>query len=54
MALGYRKTQDGDTWHFCCNCFNWPRFSYIEQWQPPTVGEMCNECEARRREGNCR
>lgn len=54
MALGYRKKQSSDTWHFCCNCSQWPRFDFIELWQPPTIGEMCNECEVRRREGKCR
>jgi hypothetical protein len=51
MALGYRKKQSSDTWHFCCNCSQWPRLDFIELWQLPSIGEMRNECEVRRREG---
>ena len=52
--LGYRQRQDGDIWHFCSNCSDWPRLRFIEQWVEPTNGKICSECEQRRREGRCR
>jgi hypothetical protein len=52
--LGYRQRQDGDIWHFCSNCSGWPRLKFIEQWVEPTNGNICSECEQRRREGSCR
>lgn len=54
MASVYRRAQEGDTWHFCENCSHWPTEDYVEQRQAPRTGELCNECEAKRREGNCR
>jgi hypothetical protein len=54
MATTYRKTQGEGTWHFCSNCSHWPTTNYVEQPTAPSTGEICNECEAKRREGNCR
>ncbi|HEY3304719.1 MAG TPA: hypothetical protein VGL70_14405 [Candidatus Binatia bacterium] len=48
-----RKKNDGDTWHFCSNCSNWPAKNYDEQTSPPMFGELCNECKAKRRDGTC-
>jgi hypothetical protein len=48
-----RKKNDGDTWHFCSNCSNWPAINYDEQISPPMFGELCNECKAKRRDGTC-
>src|SRR6266513_1064682 len=49
MASVYRRTRDGDTWHFCSNCSNWPTTDFVEQRLPPSTGEMCNECTCKRR-----
>jgi hypothetical protein len=51
---GYRQRQDSDTWHFCVNCLEWPRVKYLEQWEKPTRGQICEECHWRKREGRCR
>jgi hypothetical protein len=51
---GIRRRPDDDTWHFCSNCSGWPRVRFVEQWVKPENGEVCRECEQRRREGSCR
>jgi hypothetical protein len=53
MASTYRRRDDKDSWHFCTNCRNWPTKGYVEQTNKPTTGEFCNECLAKRRDGNC-
>jgi hypothetical protein len=52
--IGYRQGQDSDTWHFCRNCFEWPRFKYVEEWVLPDQGKVCGECVARSDQGRCR
>jgi len=42
----YRKTRDGQTWHFAAECSNWPAEDFIELDGHPVVGEVCNECRA--------
>ena len=39
MASAYRRTRDGDTWHFCSNCSNWPTTDFVEQRLPPSTGK---------------
>ena len=53
MAATYRKKRGSDTWHFCSNCSGWPTFDYTEQGTKPTSGELCNECQAKQKAGNC-
>jgi hypothetical protein len=55
MASTYRRRKGYDTWHFCANCSNWPKWPdlYDEQVSKPTTGEFCNECRAKRASGNC-
>lgn len=53
MATTYRKKRGSDTWHFCSNCSNWPTSDYDERDTEPTYGEKCNECIAKKKEGNC-
>jgi predicted RNA-binding Zn-ribbon protein involved in translation (DUF1610 family) len=48
----YRKTPDGDTWHFDPSCNHWPDDHYVELDGAPHVGELCVECVSRRRLGN--
>jgi hypothetical protein len=50
----YRRRRDGhDTWHYCTNCQNWPTSNYDQQGSKPTTGELCNECQAKARRGDC-
>ena len=51
----YRKQHGSDTWHWCRNCSKWPLTGYIERHSAarPTVGELCNECLAKDRVGDC-
>jgi len=51
--MPYRKKKDRDTWHWCRNCSNWPRFNYDEKSMKPTSGELCNECQAKQKAGTC-
>jgi hypothetical protein len=53
MASTYRRQQECDIWHFCSNCSKWPQDDYVEQWQAPRTGGMCNECDVKRRQGDC-
>ena len=43
--LPYRRTRDGDSWHYSEYCSNWPLEDFIEIDFPPTA-EICNECKA--------
>ena len=54
MANEYRKKGESDTWHFCRNCSRWPTSGYTTRQTKPTSGELCNECKAKERDGNCR
>ena len=55
MASVYRKRRGVayDTWHFCTNCPQWPTSDYDERTTHPTDGELCNDCKAKRRDGDC-
>ena len=50
----YRKRKGSDTWHWCKNCSNYPTSDYKEQANKPSNGELCNQCQAKKREGTCR
>lgn len=54
MANTYRKRQDSDTWHFCSNCQNWPTSNYDERQNKPTTGELCDQCQAKKKRDDCR
>jgi uncharacterized protein (DUF433 family) len=49
----YRRRERHDTWHWCRNCSTWPTDNYEESSSKPTTGELCNECHAKQRAGNC-
>jgi len=50
----YRKRKGSDTWHWCSNCSTWPTSAYEEQASSVSlIGERCNECSAKERNGNC-
>jgi len=55
-ASEYRKRQGVayDTWHFCTNCSKWPTSNYVVATQHPSHGELCDECKAKRDNGNCK
>ena len=55
-ARSYRRRTGSDTWHWCSNCNTWPASDYEEKADSlrPTTGELCNECQAKERSGNCR
>ena len=50
----YRRTKGRDTWHWCSNCSNYPSSNYETSPSKPRSGELCNECQAKDRDGNCR
>lgn len=54
MASQYRKSTGSDTWHYCSNCSNYPRSGYTTSNGKPTYGELCNECQGKERNGECR
>lgn len=54
MASTCRRKKGTQTWHFCTNCADWPSSDYDERFTVPIEGELCNECRAKLREGNCR
>lgn len=49
----YRRRRDSDTWHFCRNCSNDPMEGYLTRAEEPTSGELCNQCQAKERRGDC-
>jgi hypothetical protein len=54
----YRKRIDGDTWHWCSNCSNYPARDYDHEWHNgkgrPRSGELYNECRSKETAGTCR
>ena len=50
----YRRKKGSDTWHWCRNCSNWPDSDNDERYSKPTSGELCNQCIAKDKDGNCR
>lgn len=54
MASQYRKLDDSDTWHFCSNCSNYPSSGYSTSSSKPTSGELCDECQGKQSNGECR
>ena len=50
----YRKRKDRDTWHWCSNCSNYPTTNYDVSYTKPTSGELCNECKAKEKSGDCK
>ncbi len=53
MASTYRKRTGSDTWHFCSNCSNWPTSDYDSKTSKPSSGELCNECQGKKKNNNC-
>jgi len=50
----WRRKNDRDTWHFCRNCSKWPTSDYQAQHTKPSDNELCNECKAKERNGDCK
>lgn len=51
--MAYRRRKGSDTWHWCRNCNNWPTSNYDERPDKPSGGDLCNECKAKDKAGNC-
>lgn len=51
----YRKKKGSDTWHWCTNCSNWPKYDYDEREfdKRPTSGELCDQCLAKEKDNKC-
>jgi hypothetical protein len=49
----YRRRSNRVTWHWCQNCSKWPTTDYEERDRKPGRGELCNQCRAKDREGEC-
>jgi hypothetical protein len=54
MANTYRRRRRRDTWDFCSNCSYWPTSDYVARDSKPSTGELCDPCEAKQRNNNCR
>ena len=54
MAYFYRRRKHRGTWHFCSNCQHWPTVDYMTSRTEPTGGEICNECQSKRKRGECK
>ena len=52
MAV-YRRKKGSDTWHWCSNCSNWPKSDYDSKPSKPSSGELCDQCLAKDKAGNC-
>jgi|SRR2546423_801965 len=53
-SRSYRRVKGHDTWHWCRNCLFWPASDYEERTTSDHFnGELCNECLAREKSGNC-
>ncbi|MCD6569057.1 hypothetical protein J7K70_02900 [bacterium] len=50
----YRRRKDSDTWHWCRNCSNWPASDYEEKFTKPSSGELCDQCKAKEKKGECK
>lgn len=51
----YHKKKGSDTWHWCRNCSNWPGTgSDTTGTDTRPGGDLCNECKAKEKDGNCR
>jgi hypothetical protein len=55
-AMTYRRRKEVyDAWHWCHNCTRYPTDDFIEVTlrDPPTRGELCDQCQERERGKNC-
>jgi len=52
--MPYRKRNNSDTWHWCRNCSNWPTKDFSERAEKPKSGELCDQCKAKDKAGNCK
>ena len=53
----YVKASASDTWHWCRNCSKYPTGPGTVKestTKRPAEGELCNECKAKEKAGNCR
>jgi Protein of unknown function (DUF2442) len=52
LATEYRRREGSDTWHWCRNCSTAPKSDYRTRKTRPSEN-LCNECKAKERAGNC-
>jgi len=53
--ITYRRRRGKDVWHWCTNCTDWPEedFIVVEKEFRPTSYELCDQCFAKEKAGNC-
>jgi len=54
----YRRRKNRDTWHWCKNCSRWPTMDEnpdVRGSKPAPGGgrDLCNECRAKTKRGEC-
>lgn len=51
----YRKLHEGNVWHWCGNCTNFPTSGYINRSTKPPQGdgELCNKCMDNTKKNYC-
>ncbi len=49
----YRRKEEGDKWHWCENCQNWPTENFEEQYNRPDNGQLCQKCTENSNKGTC-
>jgi hypothetical protein len=50
----FRRSVNGDTWHWCSDCSNWPTGDHDASPTPPQFGTLCSECESKEPESELR
>ena len=51
----FRRHQEGNAWHHCENCSQWPAADFVEviAEQMPRAEEVCWECHGKEKQGTC-
>lgn len=49
----YRRAYEGETWHWCTNCSEWPQNDYTIRHYLPQRDAPCPECRKLDDEGKC-
>ena len=49
--IEYRQPADGETWHHCSNCSQWPTENFRSSNHPPDSAQLCNECVVKSQHG---
>lgn len=57
VSIGFRSRAEDGIWHFCENCPGWPDAPEAFNEHAGTLpagSELCSDCLALRKSGNCR